>query len=100
MIQAPSYSDLVAEIKNLKARIAYLERQLYGAKPDRLSRKNKQKADQSDLFDKEFKDAYEDKHKEIEKTVKDIEAETAKRKAQAEKKKPSRPSSYSKWCIL
>ena len=94
MIQAPSYSDLVAEIRNLKARIAYLERQLYGAKPDRLSRKNKQKADQSDLFDKEFKDAYEDKHKEIEKTVKDIEAETAKRKAQAEKTKPSRPSSY------
>ena len=45
MIQAPSYSDLVAEIKKLKARIAYLERQLYGAKPDRLSRKNKQKAD-------------------------------------------------------
>ena len=35
MIQAPSYSDLVAEIKDLKAIIAYLERQLYGAKPDR-----------------------------------------------------------------
>lgn len=75
----------------MRMRIAYLERMLYGGKSDKLSTKSAD--DQPGLFDDFFKEAMEEKATLIEKTAREIEAETQKRRLEA-KKKPSRPSKY------
>ena len=93
MIEKPTYEDLEQQIARLKARIAYLERMLYGAKSDRLASKASDEGQLPGLFDDEFKEAMEEKHCQIEQMVKEIEAEREKRH-EREKKKSSRPAKY------
>ena len=76
---------------SLKARIAYLERMLYGSKSDRIA--SKVPDNQPGLFDELFQEAMDEKACQIEQTAKEIEKEAQKRRAAA-KKAPSRPSSY------
>lgn len=76
---------------SLKARIAYLERLLYGAKSDRIA--SKVPDNQPGLFDELFQEAMDEKVSQIEQTAKEIEKEAQKRRTAA-KKAPSRPSSY------
>lgn len=83
--------SLKARIKAMQERIAYLERMLYGEKSDKL--KTKAADDQPGLFDDFFKEAMDEKTAQIEKTAKEIEAETEKRRKRAGKQ-PSRPSKY------
>ena len=75
MIEKPTYEDLEQQIAHLKARIAYLERMLFGAKSDKLASKASDEGQLPGLFDDEFKEAMEEKHCQIEQMVKEIEAE-------------------------
>lgn len=98
MKSVPTYEELLAEnlaMKaneiSLKARIAYLERMLYGAKSDRIA--SKVPDNQPGLFDQLFQQAMDEKAAQIEQAAKEIEKEAQKRRTAA-KKVPSRPSSY------
>lgn len=105
MKTAPTYEELLAENRamkaeaeamkanelSLKARIAYLERMLYGSKSDRLV--SKVPADQPGLFDELFDQAMDEKAREVEKMAVQIKAEAEKRRASA-RKAPSRPTQY------
>ena len=93
MLEKPTYEDLEQQIARLKARIAYLERMLFGAKSDKLASKASDEGQLPGLFDDEFKEAMEEKHCQIEQMVKEIEAEREKRH-EREKKKSSRPAKY------
>lgn len=98
MKQDLSYEELLAqialkdaEIRHQKERIAYLERMLYGAKSDRLA--SKVPDDRPGLFDDFFKEAMDEKTKQIAQTAMDIEAEAEKRRQTAKKPRP-RPFKY------
>lgn len=112
MKKAPTYEELLAENREmkvqaeamkaeaeamkaneltLKARIAYLERMLYGAKSDRLA--SKVPENQPGLFDELFKEAMDEKVRQIEQTAKEIEKEAQRRRSVA-RKSPTRPSKY------
>ncbi|MDE6718056.1 MAG: hypothetical protein K2J70_07680, partial [Muribaculaceae bacterium] len=105
MTTAPTYEELLAENiamkaqaeamkaneASLRARIAYLERMLYGAKSDRLA--SKVPADQPGLFDELFRQAMDEKIRDVEKMTVQIKAEAEKRRARA-RKTPCRPSQY------
>lgn len=105
MKKAPTYEELLAENHEmkaqteamkaneltLKARIAYLERMLYGAKSDRLA--SKVPENQPGLFDELFQEAMDEKTRQIEQTVKEIEKESQRRRSAA-RRSPSRPSRY------
>lgn len=105
MEKPPTYDELLAENlamkaeadamkaneKSLKARIAYLERMLYGAKSDRLA--SKVPAGQLGLFDDLFREAMDEKAGQIRQMAEDMEREAQKRRAAA-KKPPVRPSKY------
>ncbi|MDD6687314.1 hypothetical protein [Sodaliphilus pleomorphus] len=58
----------------LKARIAYLERMLQGAKSDRIV--SKVPDNQPGLFDELFKEAMDEKVEQIEQMVREIEKES------------------------
>ena len=83
---------LKANEKLMLARIAYLERMLYGSKADKLLSK-KEVDNQPGLFDEFFKEEMNEKTAQIEKTAQEIEAETKKRRERS-RKEPSRPSQY------
>lgn len=105
MTAAPTYEELLAENiamktqaeamkaneASLRARIAYLERMLYGVKSDRLA--SKVPDDQPGLFDELFEQAMDGKIHEVEKMSRQIKAEAEKRRARA-RKTPCRPSQY------
>ncbi|MDE5814498.1 MAG: IS66 family transposase [Muribaculaceae bacterium] len=98
MKKAPTYEELLAENallqeqnKRKDERIAYLERMLYGAKSDRLA--SKVPENQPGLFDDLFEEAMDEKVRQIEETVKEIEKDARKRRAVAGKQS-SRPSRY------
>ena len=77
--------------KRMNERIAYLERLLYGAKSDRIA--SKVPENQPGLFDEFFKEAMDEKARQIEQAAKDIE-QAAQRRRQAARKSPSRPAKY------
>lgn len=79
-------------LKTKDERIAWLERQLFGSKSDKIKVKP---ADPNwpTFFDKEFKEAIAEKDKATEKAVKEIEKESEKRHNEA-KKNPERPAKY------
>ena len=98
MKKAPTYEELLVEIamlrdqnKRMNERIAYLERLLYGAKSDRIA--SKVPENQPGLFDEFFKEAMDEKARQIEQAAKDIE-QAAQRRRQAARKSPSRPAKY------
>ncbi|MDE5871487.1 MAG: IS66 family transposase [Muribaculaceae bacterium] len=98
MKATPTYEELLSENTRLKEdnrrkdeRIAYLERMLYGAKSDRLA--SKVSENQPGLFDQLFKEAMDEKIRQVEKMAREIEKEAQRRRAVA-KKPSSRPSSY------
>ena len=98
MKKAPTYEELLAENaflqeqnKRKDERIAYLERMLYGAKSDRLA--SRVPDNQPGLFDDLFEEAMDEKVRQIEQTVKEIEKDARKRRAVA-RKQSSRPSRY------
>ena len=66
MEKAPTYEELLAEIKNLRHRIKMLERILYGSKKDRL--KQNVSDDQPGLFDDYFKEAVAEKEAAVKNT--------------------------------
>lgn len=76
---------------SLKARIAYLERLLYGSKSDRLA--SRVPDNQPGLFDELFEQAMDEKSREVEKMAVQIKDEADKRRARAGKT-PRRPSKY------
>lgn len=83
---------LKAEVAHLKEHIAYLERQLYGSKRDKL--KKSQYDDCPRLFDDSiFGDALDEKAAEIEKISEEIQQE-AKKRRQKSKNTTSRPKTY------
>ena len=88
-----TYEQLLVENKALKQRIAYLERMLYGSKPDRVKKQPEDDC-QLSLFEDLFKEAVEEKAAEVEKVANEIEAEAKKRRAAA-RKRPARPAKYS-----
>ena len=78
MKKAPTYEELLVEIAMLRdqnkrkdERIAYLERLLYGAKSDRIA--SKVPENQPGLFDEFFKEAMDEKARQIEQAAKDLE---------------------------
>ena len=66
MEKAPTYEELLAEIKNLRHRIKMIERILYGSKKDRL--KQNVSDDQPGLFDDYFKEAVAEKEAAVKNT--------------------------------
>ena len=66
--------------RRMNERIAYLERLLYGAKSDRIA--SKVPENQPGLFDEFFKEAMDEKARQIEQAAKDIE-QAAQRRRQA-----------------
>ena len=100
MFEKPTYEELFQENAalravnaNQKARIAYLERMLYGPKSDKLGLKAADEGQLPGFFDDEFKEAMEEKNCRIEQMAKEIEEERKKRH-EGEKKKSSRPAKY------
>ena len=100
MFEKPTYEELFRENAalravnaNQKARIAYLERMLYGPKSDKLGLKAADEGQLPGFFDDEFKEAMEEKNCRIEQMAKEIEEERKKRH-EGEKKKSSRPAKY------
>lgn len=99
MKTAPSYEELLAEVKALREsdrrkseRIAYLERLLFGSKSDRLASKAVI-SNQPGLFDELFNEAYDERAMEIQKTAEGIKAE-ADRRRKAARTKAARPAKY------
>lgn len=111
MKEKPSYEELLAENARLEAenaalsdrveaqrlnelrmkeRIAYLERMLYGAKSDKLTR---QAAGQPSLFDELFNEAMDERDKAMGDVAEEIRKEAESRRAKS-KAAPKRPSKY------
>lgn len=64
--------------KRKDERIAYLERLLYGAKSDRIA--SKVPENQPGLFDELFREAMDEKARQIEQAAKDIEQAAQRRR--------------------
>lgn len=82
---------LEEKVRHQQERILYLERMLYGSKREKRSKQMDLSG--PTLFDDEFQEAVERKEAEIEKTVKEIKAESERRRTKS-KEKPSRPAKY------
>lgn len=88
---ASDISRIARRIYGFEARVAYLERMLFGPKSDRMNKTVPD--DKPGLFDEQFQEALDEKADQIEQTAKEIEKEAQKRRATA-RKKVDRPAKY------
>lgn len=87
------YQKKCDELQAEKERVAWLERQLFGPKSDKLKAKPVD-PNWPTFFDDQFKEALAEKDKATEKAVEDIKKESEKRHNESKKKNPNRPAKY------